>query len=216
MKRFFLLVLIVVVTVIIYNCDDAGITTKEDETQEIAGTVNNWSQGTKILKAVVKDSTNTSVFLADSTTIATDGAFTLKLKTPPDNFYWVYSVIAGTNCNGSITINPSGLKQASLSFNVFDESNNQIGTLQKKSYDIIISDGSHSVSYLNFKEAGTVTGSMTCYGITDTNKVNANFNPTVGWNTAVLLWNQFRPQTHYYEVTIQNTEPPGSLWFFVP
>ena len=215
MKRFFLLGFIVTFTAIIYNCDDSGITT-EEETHEVTGTVNNWTQGTKILKAVVKDSANTSIFLADSTRIATDGSFTLKLKTPPDNFFYVYSPYNGTGCSGVITINPSGLKQASLTFNVFDTNNNQMGTIQKKSYDSFPTNNSHSVSFLNFKEVGSATGSITCQRPSDTTTVTANFTSVAGWNTVVLVWNEFNPITLHYNATIQNTEPAASLWYYVP
>jgi len=216
MKRFLLLTLIVSVTVIIYNCDDSGLL-PEEKTLEISGKVNNWSLGAKILKAIVKDSTGSNVFLADSTTIANDGSFTLKIKTPPDNFFWIYSVITDTNCPGAITITPPGLKQTPVSFDVYTDTNTYMGKLQKNSVGYPVTPGSHSVSYINFKDAGSATGSTTCSDSTISIKITANFTGTAGWNTVVLVWNIFNPiYPPRYDATIQNSEPAASLWYYVP
>jgi hypothetical protein len=214
MKRLFLLALIISISVIIYNCDDAGVT-ESNKTFDITGKVNNWTLGSMILKAYAKDSSGNGKYLADSTTIATDGSFTVKLKTPTDEFFWSYSVVPPGNCNGAITITPAVLKQTPLTFEVYNSSNTFTGTLQKKSYDVFITPGSHSVSYVNFKEAGSVSGSTTCIGMADTTKVTANYTCTAGWNTVVLVWNQFNPPTQY-DATIQNNEPAASLWYYVP
>lgn len=215
MKRLLLLSFIITICVIIYNCDDAGVK-PEDTSTQVSGTVTNWGTlGSKILKAIVKDSSQTNIFLADSTTI--NGSFTAKLKVPPDNFIWTYYVPdpAGHTCNGTINISPVNLKNATLTFDVYDASNNRIGSLQKKNFaGPVPTSGSFIASYFYFNNTASILGTRTCTSSLDTIIVNCNYNGNKGWDPVITLWNTFTATRQDIQISI--AEPPGALWYYIP
>ncbi|HEY3250245.1 MAG TPA: hypothetical protein VGK25_03915, partial [Ignavibacteria bacterium] len=209
----------------IYNCDDAGVVPSE-QTYEVTGTVSGWTLGNKVLKAIVRDSSGSSTFLADSTGISSNGAFTLKLKTPPDNFIWIYTIPpTGTTCTGNFTITPSNLKNASVTFSVYDSTGvTAMGSVQRKNSVPPPQAGAFLLSYVYFDNNASVTGTRLCYTTpppsADSINVTCSYSGNKGWQPVVTLWNSFRvwfvPPGSYQDIQVSASEPPGGAWYYVP
>src|SRR4030095_8778701 len=213
MKRLLLLSLIITTAFILYNCDDAGIANTEAPTYEVTGTINSWSLGSdKVLKAIVTDPGN-NIFLADSTSISSTGGFTLKLKTPADNFLSTYVIPdpSGYTCTGTLTINPSTLKNATVAFDVYDASNTRIGGIQRKKFPgPLPQPGYFILSYLYFDNDAAVTGDKLCSSMTDSIRAIGNYNGNKGWDPVISLWDSVR--VGYQRIQITWLDPPGGAW----
>jgi len=209
-KSLFISFFIISISVIFYSCDDSGLIETE-KTYNISGTVNNWTQGSRILKAMVYDSAGANLFLADSTSISSSGAFEMKLKSPPDNFPWLY-VSTDTSCTHHAVVNPSNLKICRVQFRVFDSTNTAIGSITRRNFDIVITAGSYIAEYIYFNSDASITGSDTCFGYVVT---NFNLTGTIGWNKSVILFNTYMPPVSVI-ATVSNTEPNLGWWSFGP
>ncbi len=209
-KSLFISFLFVLIAGIFYSCDDAGLIETE-ETYDISGSVNNWTQGSKILKAMVYDSSGANVFLADSTSISSSGSFAMKMKLPPDNFPWLY-VSNDTSCTHHAVVNPASLKICRVQFRVFDSLNASIGSITRRNFDFVPGNNSYIAEYLYFNTDASINGSDTCFGYTVT---NFSLTGTKGWNKSVILFITYMPPVSVY-ATISNTEPNGGWWSFGP
>jgi len=209
-KSFFLCLLTISFAVIFYRCDDSGLLETE-KTYEIKGTVNNWTQGTKILKAMVYDSSAVNVFKADSTSISAAGVFTLKLKTPPDNYPWRYSS-TDTNCTHHAVITPTDLKTCRVQFRVYNDTNGYVGSITRRNFDLVITSGSFIAEYVYYKTDASVIGKDTCFGYVFT---NFNLTNTKGWNKSVILFNTYLPPI-LVDASVTAIEPTGGWWSFGP
>ena len=209
-NSFFLCLLIISIAIVFYSCDDAGLV-EEDKTTEVTGTINNWTLGPKILKAVVYDSSGTGSFLADSTSISSAGAFTLKMKVPPDNFPWLYKS-TDTSCTHHAVITPTDLKTCRVQFRIFNDTNGYIGRITRRNFDLVISSGSYIAEYVYYKTDASIMGRDTCFGYVIT---NFNMICTKGWVKSVILFNTYMPPISV-DATLSATEPNGGWWSFGP
>ncbi len=210
MKKILLFLLLIAVIVIFYKCDDPGVEYKDDR-YEISGTITNWNLGTKILKAFVYDSMWVNDFIADSTLINTNGSFTIKLKEPPENFKYIYSVNSDSFCTNNVQIQPAGTKTTYVFFNVFNDSNHSIGGIIWKNYDSVITTGSFWADFIYLSNNVSITGTQTCVYGSETYITNFLLSGLKkGWNKTY-----YRTLSSFeHEITL--IEPSGGRWDFHP
>ena len=215
-RRSVLISFILLLAVIIYNCDDAG-QVPEVPTYTLGGSIENWTLGVRKLRAVVTDSAGANTFIADSTTIATNGDFTLNMKSPPDNFFYQYTIPSDTTCVNGVSVSPTGLKNALVAFKVYDTLGTYVGKIERKNYTGFPVAGSFWVNYFHFNTNGSVLGDITCISLVDTVKTSFNLVCTYNWKPVVAYANTFTPTYRY--VQFSHTEPTGGIpgaWKFSP
>jgi hypothetical protein len=216
LKKLSFVIVALFIAAIIHNCDDAGQVQDEGK-YTISGTIESWTMGSdKKLRAIVTDSSGTNTFIADSTTIGSNGDFTLNMKSPGDNFFYQYTIPSGTSCTNGVAISPSNLKSVAVQFKVYNSSNNYIGKIERKNYNALPVTGSFSVNYLHFNTNGSVLGDLTCNNTTDTIYTNFNLVCTNSWKPVIAFADSINVSYTYQRWHFNHTEPSGAAWKFSP
>jgi hypothetical protein len=198
---------------VLFNCDNSGVNIKQ-ETYDISGTIEGWTAGTQVLKAMVHDNFNPAVFsTVDSTRIESDGSFVLNLKSPDDNFMYTINYGSDTQCVYNININPNTTKSALLVLHVYDTLNNLIGGVYRSTNPSPIVEGTSVIDLVYCNSNVSITGTIECvYSPTDSVVSNFSLSNNLGWNKLVANFSTFNPNKTV--VNYSNNEPAGVKWFY--
>jgi hypothetical protein len=216
MKSLNRILITVFAAIFIYSCSDDTTVNNPPPPPgpfTLNGTIEPWTLGGNVkLKAELF---NINPFIPpmvlDSTTVSTNGAFTLNLNDAPDSMLYPITFTYDSSCTGNVTVNPSNTKgnyNPNLSYpyglDLYNDSM-PIGFIYRSNYgpDTIFVPGWFFAYYLYLDQNVSITGSVICDSF---NTTTYNFSGTRGWNKVVVLFNSFN------QVTVSATEPAGGKW----
>jgi hypothetical protein len=146
-------------------------------------------------------------------TINSDGSFAFNnLPTPSTRGLSLITFPSDTNCSGTISINPNGLKAGFALIYVYYNTDSIIGNLIRASAPSYSNNGYIRLYHSFFTEAGSITGDYNCNftGIQTEVSYNANFPEK--WYSLVVRSDSLGI-THY-KSTVNSTEPSGMKWYY--
>jgi hypothetical protein len=204
LRQLLTLSVIILAALFYFNCDDAGVTVKNEQFC-ISGQVSNWSLGEKTLHAYFRNASGVSFSLA-SCPIDASGNFNLCLPAGPDSALFASDSIFYLGCDsGNVVFNPNDVRGSEISSFRIKSGDSTVANLRRNNYDTLY-PGAFSVMYIYTNKNVTVTGQEYCNWdtLTFSGSTSAPWTKVVKHCTRVT-----GPGTSYFYDT---NEPTGAVW----
>jgi hypothetical protein len=220
MKFLVNILIAVFVTILLYSCgDDTPVTSSVNSgITQITGRIENWTYGDSLkLKAELYSANYYYPSLLDTSTIKSDGSFSVRLKTPPDNVLQILSFSWDSSCNGNVIIDPANVKTSSfISFGIYSSFLDSFSIGNIYEYNQRDSNGTKpgdfDVYYMYSNNYGSVSGTEIC--------TNSWFYPdttifdihgVIGWNKIIIHYTSITSNSS--KILVNTTEPAGAKWW---